>query len=96
VAPDVENTPTQNSVITTKLLSVEGGTYVQSAGYYQGTLQFIDIKNGNPYHLFSCLKKWPVYKIGTYYYLDLNDLKNTSHSAENSGCYTKELLPATL
>jgi hypothetical protein len=78
--------------VKVKLISVSGGEYLQTAGFYEGELLFEDIDTGIRYNVEPCLKYWPKFNINSMYSLNLTALKkHTRTNGYLTGCYLGEL-----
>ena len=78
-----------------KLVGIEGGNFVDSVGYYEGTLNFVDVIDNRDYSIFACSKSWDWVKEGNCYKYDITAIKNNvesqRYSMELSGCYVGTL-----
>jgi len=81
--------------IIAKLTGTDGGSFVESAGFYEGMLQLTDIKTNNRYIVSTCTQDWSWVKIDSCYKLNLKEINTNmeshKYSAELSGCYVGRL-----
>jgi len=88
-------TTTEPEFVTAKLISIIGGDFVPSAGYYEGKLVLSDITTGKKYPIFVCSKSWDWVKEGSCYKFNLDEVNENieqhKFSAELSGCYVGTL-----
>ncbi len=80
---------------TAKLISITGGDFVPSAGYYEGKLILSDITTGKEYPIFACSESWNWVKESSCYKLNPEEVNENveqhKFSAELSGCYVGSL-----
>ena len=85
--------PKTSNVVS--LVNVSGGSFVESAGLYEGSLSLKYTKTGQEYSLFVCYNSWDWVKEGSCYKFDEAEIEKNkqSHitSAELSGCYVGTL-----
>ena len=81
----------RSTTVQTTLVQVNGGEYVPSAGYYEGSLVFQNVRTAQQYTVFYCAKQW-TFAIGQQYAIDPTYIaSHVSRTAELSGCYTQKL-----
>ena len=82
---------TDSEPVTAKLVSIIGGNFVASAGYYEGKLTLSDTKDGKEYSIPACSKNWDWVKEGSCYQFSPAEVNKNidqhKYSAELSGCY---------
>jgi hypothetical protein len=94
--PDSVNTTnsSDSGFVKAKLIGVNGGEFVQSAGYYEGTLQLVYGGDGT-YSFLVCSNSWNWVKKGSCYRFNPEEVyKNielNKQSSELSGCYVGTL-----
>jgi hypothetical protein len=85
----------ENKTISARLVSVSGGYWVPSAGYYEGELNLTDTSTGNHYIIFVCSKDWSWVRNSSCYELNPREVSENVklhiYSAELSGCYVGKL-----
>lgn len=88
-------TTTEPKFVTAKLISITGGDFVPSAGYYEGKLILSDITTGKEYPIFACSESWNWVKESSCYKLNPEEVNENveqhKFSAELSGCYVGSL-----
>ena len=88
-------THAKSEFVTAKLVSVEGGVFVPSAGYYEGELTLSDVRTGKEYSIFVCSKSWDWVKENACYRfspIEVNkNIEQHKLSSELSGCYVGSL-----
>jgi len=81
--------------VVARLISIEGGSFVDAAGYYEGTLKLKEIKTDKEYSIFVCTKDWSWVELNSCYNFNLSEIENNieshKYSAELGGCYVGKL-----
>lgn len=77
--------------VIAKLVSVTGGDFVESGGYYEGMLKLGDTKTNEEYSIFACSKDWSWVEEGNCYkfspFAVNKNIEQHKYSTELSGCY---------
>jgi hypothetical protein len=85
----------QENIIIVKLVNATSWGYVESAGYYGGILDFVDIKTSKNYSINPCSKDWSWVKEGSCYEINLREvnqnIESHKYSMMLSGCYVGTL-----
>ncbi|VVB76075.1 Uncharacterised protein [uncultured archaeon] len=95
----ISDNSSSNGLVTAKLVDIQKSAdtngYVQSAGYYEGTLTLVNIQTQKEYSFFACSKDWNwVNESACYTFSPAEVSKNIEshiYSSELSGCFVGEL-----
>ena len=78
-----------------KLINIEGGDFVESAGYYEGNLYFQNLETGEEYSIFTCSESWDWVVKEDCYSINKADVEKNieehKFSSALSGCYVGTL-----
>ncbi len=92
-------TTTEPKFVTAKLISITGGDFVPSAGYYEGRLILSDIATREEYSIFACSKSLNWVKEDSCYKFSPDEVNENieqhKYSAELNGCYVGTLEQVT-
>ncbi len=84
-----------NDLLKYKLITIEGGNFVDSANLYEGNLIFENVENKESYFVFVCSDDWLWVQLNACYKINVNEvernIKEHKYSAELSGCFVGNL-----
>ena len=75
----------QSETTKYQLISISGGDFIELAGYYEGSLNFVNVETQEEYSVFVCTEDWDWVVQDNCYNLDKTKIQENLESHISSG-----------